>query len=106
MILIISFKTSFEKNKINLFPALTAPFPLIFLLNLFLSFEAKLVTSPGKFSLVKEIATFFSAFLPKLASQEPQDPLDWIVLDIWASYLSFLPVEILLANAFLNLRKF
>ena len=62
MILIISFKTSFEKNKINLFPALTAPFPLVFLSNLFISFEAKLVTSPGKFSLVKEIATFVSAF--------------------------------------------
>ena len=48
MILIISFISSFEVNKGNLFPALTAPFPLIFLSNLFDAFEPKLLTNPDK----------------------------------------------------------
>ena len=62
MILLISFKSSFEINQINLFSALTAPFPLIFFSNSFFSFEAKLFTDPGKLSLAKGIATFVSAF--------------------------------------------
>ena len=43
-------------------PALTAPFPLIFLWNLFISFEAKLLTNPGKLSLAKGIARSVSVF--------------------------------------------
>ena len=41
-------------------------------------------------------------FLPKLPNQEPKDPLDWIILDIWAS-LSFISVDILLAKTFVVL---
>ena len=49
-------------NKLNTFSALTDPFPLIFLANLLFAFEGKLPTNPGKLSLAKEIATFFSPF--------------------------------------------
>ena len=84
MILIISFISSFEINKVNPFPAPTALFPLIFLSNLFIAFEVKLLTNPGKLSLAKGIAIFVSAFFPKLPNQEPKDPPDWIILDIWA----------------------
>ena len=76
MILIISFISSFEINKVNPFPAFTAPFPLIFLSILFIAFEVKLLTNPGKFSLVKEIAMFVSALFPKLRNQEPKDQYD------------------------------
>ena len=62
MILIISFLSSFKINKVNLFPALTAPFPVIFLWNLFIPFEVKLLTNPDKLSLAKGVATFVSAF--------------------------------------------
>ena len=65
LILIISFISSFEINKVNPFLALTIRFPLIFLSSLFIAFEAKLLTNPGK-----RTATFVSAFLPKLAKQE------------------------------------
>ena len=58
----------------NPFPALTAPFLLIYLSNLFIAVEAKLLTNPAKLSLAKVIATFVSAFLHKLANQEPKDP--------------------------------
>ena len=40
-ILVISFRSSFEINRVNPFPALTARFSLIFLSNLFISFEVK-----------------------------------------------------------------
>ena len=76
MILIISFISSFEINKVNPFPTLTAPFPLIFLSNLLIALEVKWLTNPGKLSLDKGIATFVSAFFPKLAKQEPKDPPD------------------------------
>ena len=76
MILIISLISSFEINKVNIFLALTATFPLIFLSNLFIAFEAKLLTNPGKLSLAKGIATFLSAFLLQLAIQESKDPPD------------------------------
>ena len=62
MILIISFFSPFKINKINLFPALTASFPLFFLSNLFIAFEVKLLTNPAKFCLAKGKAMFFSAF--------------------------------------------
>ena len=55
MILIISFISPFETNKITPFPALTA-FSLIFLSNLFIPFEVKLHTNPGKLCLAKGIA--------------------------------------------------
>ena len=76
MILIISFITSLELNKVNPFPALTAPFPLIFLSNLFMALEVKLLTNPGKLSLAKGIAMFVGAFFPKLPNQEPKDSPD------------------------------
>ena len=66
--------SSFEINKANPFPALTAPFRLIFLSNLFIPFEVKLLTNPGRLSLAKGIAIFVSDFFPKLPSQEPKDP--------------------------------
>ena len=62
MILIISFISSFEMNKVNIFPALTFPFQFIFLSNLFIAFEAKLITNPGKFSLANGIAKFVNTF--------------------------------------------
>ena len=62
VIFIISFISSFEINKVNPFPALTAPFPLIFLSNLFIALEVVLLTNPGKLFLAKGIATFVSAF--------------------------------------------
>ena len=58
MVLIIWFTSSFEINKVIPFPALGALFQLIFLSNLFIAFEAKLLTGPGELSLAKEIATF------------------------------------------------
>ena len=79
IILIISFISSFEINKVNPFPVLTAPFPLIFLSSLIIAFEVKLLTNPGKLSLAKGIAMLNGACLP---NQEPQDPPDWIILDI------------------------
>ena len=63
MVLIISFISSFKTNKVNPLPALTAPFPLIFLSNLFIGFEVKFLTNPGNLSLSKGIATFLSVFL-------------------------------------------
>ena len=72
----ISFIYSFEANKLNPFSAPTAPFSLTFYSNVFIVFEAKLLTNPGKLSLAKEIATFVSAFLPKLPNQGAKDPPD------------------------------
>ena len=74
----ISFLSSFKVNKVNPFPTLTAPFPLIFLSNLYIVFEVKLLTNPGKckVSLTKVIAMFFSAFFLKLPNQEPKNPPD------------------------------
>ena len=51
----------------------------------------KLLNNPGKLSLAKGIAIFICAFFPKLPDQEPKDPPDWIILDIWA-LLSFISV--------------
>ena len=55
MILII-FISLFKINTVNPFPALTAPFPLVFISNSFIAFEAKLLTNPGKLSWAKGIA--------------------------------------------------
>ena len=51
-------------NKSNPFSAMTVPFSLNFLSNLFIAFEVKLLTNPGKLSLAKEIAIFVSALFP------------------------------------------
>ena len=72
MILITSLIPSFEINKVNPFPALTALFPVIFRPTLFIAFEVKLLTDPCKLSLAKGIAIFVSAFFPKLPNQEPK----------------------------------
>ena len=76
MILIKSFISSFEINEVNPFPALTAPFPLIFLSDLLISFEVKLLTNSCKLSLAKSITAFACDFLPKLANQEPKSSPD------------------------------
>ena len=54
MILRISSMPSFEINKVNPFPALTAPFPLIFLLNLSISFKLNCLLIQVNFLLLKE----------------------------------------------------
>ena len=76
MILIISLISSFEKNKVSPFPALTAAFPLIFLPNLLIAFQAKLLTNCGRLSLAKGIARSVNTFLPKLPKKEPKEPSD------------------------------
>ena len=59
---------SFEINKVNSFPALTAIFPFIFLpslsITLEVAFEAKLFNNPGKISLAKGKTIFVSISLP------------------------------------------
>ena len=69
-------------NEINTFRAPTVLFPLIFLANLFIAFDAKLLTNRGNLSLCKRKATFVSAFSPTLTNQESKDPLDGISLHI------------------------
>ena len=66
---------------------LTAPFPLIIFYSssLFITFEAKLLTNRGKLSVAEGIATFVSAFLPKLADQKLKDPPELI----FSRYMSF-----------------
>ena len=66
---IILFISSFEINKVNPFLALITPFSLIFLSNLFIAFEVKLLANPGKLCLGKGIATFVGAFFLKLPNQ-------------------------------------
>ena len=63
VMIFIAFICSFKINKVNLFPALTAPFSLIFLSNLLIAFEVKLLTNPGNSSLAKGIAMFVSLTL-------------------------------------------
>ena len=70
IISIISFIASFKINKVNPFPALTAPFPLNFLSNIFIAFEVKLLTNPDKLSLAKGVALLVRVFSPKLPNQE------------------------------------
>ena len=55
---------------------MTTPFLLIFLSDLFIALEVKLLTNPGKLYLAKGIVTFFSTCFPKLPNQEPKDPPD------------------------------
>ena len=65
-------KVTFIKRRL-VYSCLTAPFPLIFLSNLFIAFEVELRTNPGKLSLAREIAIFVSAFFPKLPNQKAKD---------------------------------
>ena len=58
MILIISFTSSFEISRVN-------SFSILFLPNLFISFEVTLLENPGNLSLAKGITTFVSAFFPQ-----------------------------------------
>ena len=74
IVIIISFISSFKVNKVNPFPNLTAPFLLIFLSNLFIALDVKLLTNLVKLSLANRITTFVSAFFPKLPNQGPKDP--------------------------------
>ena len=76
IILIISFIFSFKINKVNPFPTLTTPFPFIFLSNIFIAFEVKLLTNPGKLYLAKGIAIYVSTFFPRLPNKDPKDPPD------------------------------
>ena len=63
MDLLISFISSFKKKKkVNPFTALTAPFLLILLSNLFILFEAILLNNPGKLSAAKGIANLLLIF--------------------------------------------
>ena len=79
MILIISFVSSFKTNKVNPFPALSAPFSLLFLSNFIIVFEDKLLINYGKLSLAKQIARSVFTFLPKLPNMLWRNPpADWI----------------------------
>ena len=63
--------SSFNINKINSFPALTAPISVCFFFsNLFIAFHIKLFTNPGKSSVAKGIAMFVSAFLNYLTKNQ------------------------------------
>ena len=62
IILVISFIYPFEINNVNPFPAITAPFPLTLLLNLFIAFEGKLLANPYKVYLAKETGTCVTVF--------------------------------------------
>ena len=75
-ILIISSLSSFEMNQVNPFPSLTAPFPLIFLLNLSNTEEVASVTNLRKTSLGKKTARSNNIFLPKLPNILPRNQPD------------------------------
>ena len=66
MILTISVTSLFEINSVNHFAVLTAPFSFIFLSNLYIALEVKLLTNPGKLSLAKGIGIYVSYFLREL----------------------------------------
>ena len=61
-------------NKVNRFFSLGAPVLLVFLSNLFIAFESKLLTNLGKLSIAKRIAKFVSLFkLPKILHRNQTD---------------------------------
>ena len=57
-----------------------------------------------QYFLAKGTATFFNR-PANLLNNDPENPPGWIVLEIWALE-SFISVEILLFNTFLNLTNF
>ena len=65
-ILIISSISSYEMNNVNPFPALTAPYPLVFLSNLFNTGDDPLVANSDKISFAKRTSRPNNAFLSKL----------------------------------------
>ena len=65
MILVKLLISLFETNNVNAFPALTDTFPIMFLSNLFIAVEVKLLAGPSELSLAKGIAMFVSTFFPK-----------------------------------------
>ena len=79
MILKISFIFSFEIIKVNSF---SAPFPLIVLSNLFILFEAKLLTNLDKLYLAKRTERCVITFLPNLPKILQRPSPYWIILDI------------------------
>ena len=60
----MTYAPSFILDKVNPVPVLTSPDPPIFLTNLFIALEIKLLTNPGKLSPARGISTFASAFFP------------------------------------------
>ena len=52
-------------DTVNPSPALTAPFPLIFLSNLFVAPKVKLLTNPDKLSLAKGLTIIVCPFFLK-----------------------------------------
>ena len=73
---IISFISSFQMNKLNLFPVLMAPLRLIFLSNLSNIDEVALVANLGKAPLARRIGRFISASLPNLPITLPRNLSD------------------------------
>ena len=63
LMILISFISPFEINKVNSFPALTDAFPLIFFSNLIIAFGVKLLTDPDILSIAKGIAILVLSFL-------------------------------------------
>ena len=61
---------------------------------------AAVIPNGAKTFFAKEIATFINR-PANLLNNDPKNPLDWIILEIWAPE-SFKSVEILLLNAFLS----
>ena len=63
-------------DKVNPFPALTAPYPLILLSNLFIAFktafEAILLYNLGNLAIVKGTPYFNISILPNLSNQRPK----------------------------------
>ena len=82
-ILVISSISSFKRNKVNPFSAVTAPFLFILFLKFIIAFEAGfeaiLLTNPGKLFLAEAITRSVTTFLPNLPNQEPGNPPDWII---------------------------
>ena len=80
-------------SKVNLFPAITAHFLLIFLSNWSNAEEVAFVAYLSKPFLAKGIARSISAFLPKLpitlTKVLPIKLIQWIILGNWA-LLSFI----------------
>ena len=73
---LISLVSSFEINKAHPFSAITPSSPLFFFFsNLFIAFEVKLLTNPGKLSLAKRIERSVITFLPKLPYILRRNPL-------------------------------
>ena len=61
-----------------------------------------MLTNLGNLTLAKGVVKFVRALFSRSTNQEPKDPTDWIILGVW-DLLSFITVDILLANAVLVL---